>query len=161
LDRTHVALDGRPFVAGAFVADRPGDRFDRDAYLRQTEPILARGGTPVLFQSHGLTESADADVVAAYAELARHCRPFIGFELGTMFAPFGKVYSLEVFRGLLGVAQCVGVKHSSLRREPEWQRLALRDALRPDFRVFTGNDLAIDMVMYGSDYLLGLSTWPP
>ena len=30
-----------------------------------------------------------------------------------------------------------------------------------DFHVFTGNDLAIDMVMYGSDYLLGLSTFAP
>ena len=27
--------------------------------------------------------------------------------------------------------------------------------------VLTGNDLAIDMVMYGSDYLLGLSTFAP
>ncbi len=33
--------------------------------------------------------------------------------------------------------------------------------MRPDFKVFTGNDLAIDMVMYGSDYLLGLSTFAP
>src|SRR4029078_3171936 len=36
-----------------------------------------------------------------------------------------------------------------------------RDRLRPDFKVFTGNDLAIDMVMYGSAYLLGLSTFAP
>jgi hypothetical protein len=27
--------------------------------------------------------------------------------------------------------------------------------------VLTGNDLAIDMVVYGSDYLLGLSTFAP
>ena len=27
--------------------------------------------------------------------------------------------------------------------------------------MFTGNDLAIDMVRYGSDYLLGLSTFAP
>ena len=27
--------------------------------------------------------------------------------------------------------------------------------------MFTGNDLAIDMVMWGSDYLLGLSTFAP
>jgi len=41
------------------------------------------------------------------------------------------------------------------------ERLALRDSLRPEFHVFTGNDLAIDMVRYGSDWLLGLSTaWP-
>jgi hypothetical protein len=43
----------------------------------------------------------------------------------------------------------------------EWERLILRDAQRPDFKVFTGNDLAVDMVMYGSDYLLGLSTFAP
>ncbi len=161
LDRTRNALDGRPFVAGAFVADRPGSRFDCDAYLRQSEPIAARGGTPVLFQSYGLTGQADDDIVAAYAEIARHCDRFIGFELGEMFAPFGKIYSLDVYRGLLGIRQCVGAKHSSLRRDLEWQRLALRDAVRPDFHVFTGNDLAIDMVMYGSDYLLGLSTFAP
>jgi dihydrodipicolinate synthase/N-acetylneuraminate lyase len=161
LDRTRAALAGGPFVAGAFVADRPGDRFDRDAYLRQAEPILARGGTPVIFQSYGLTGQADDDVVAAYAELGRQCDRFIGFELGTMFAPFGTMYSLDVYRGLLGVRQCVGAKHSSLRRDLEWRRLALRDAVRPDFHVYTGNDLAIDMVMYGSDYLLGLSTFAP
>ena len=53
------------------------------------------------------------------------------------------------------------MKHSSLKRGLEWQRLALRDRLRPDFKIYTGNDLAIDMVMYGSDYLLGLSTFAP
>jgi hypothetical protein len=37
----------------------------------------------------------------------------------------------------------------------------LRDGIRPDFRVYTGNDRAIDMVMYGSDYLLGLATFAP
>jgi hypothetical protein len=68
---------------------------------------------------------------------------------------------LDVYRGLLGVKRCVGAKHSSLSRKMEWQRLRLRDELRPDFRVLTGNDLAIDMVMYGSDYLLGLSTFAP
>jgi dihydrodipicolinate synthase/N-acetylneuraminate lyase len=161
LARTREATAGRPFVAGAFVADRPGDRFDRDAYLRQIEPIAAHGGTPVIFQSYGLTGQADDDIVAAYAEIGRHCDRFIGFELGTMFAPFGKIYSLDVYRGLLGVKQCIGAKHSSLRRDLEWQRLVLRDAVRRDFHVFTGNDLAIDMVMYGSDYLLGLSTFAP
>src|SRR4029453_9161194 len=40
-------------------------------------------------------------------------------------------------------------------------RLARRDQLRPDFHVFTGNDLALDMVCYGSDYLLGLSAFAP
>ena len=78
-----------------------------------------------------------------------------------MFAPFGKIYSLPLYRELMGVKQCVGAKHSSLSRQREWERLVLRNQVRPDFRVFTGNDLAIDMVMYGSDYLLGLSAFAP
>lgn len=161
LESTRDALAGKPFVAGAFVGDRPGEGFNRDAYLRQIADITRHGGTPVLFQSFGLTGMPDDELVAAYAELGRHCDRFIGFELGTMFAPFGKIYSLEAYRGLLGVKQCIGAKHSSLRRKLEWERLVLRDQVRPDFKVFTGNDLAIDMVMYGSDYLLGLSTFAP
>jgi dihydrodipicolinate synthase/N-acetylneuraminate lyase len=161
LEQTRRALAGRPFLAGAFVADRPGDPFGRDTYLREVEAITARGGTPVLFQSYGLTGQAGDDVVASYAEIGRHCDRFVAFELGPMFAPFGAIYPLEVYRGLLGIRQCIGAKHSSLRRDLEWRRLALRDAVRPDFRVLTGNDLAIDMVMYGSDYLLGLSTFAP
>ncbi len=161
LDATRAALGNRPFVAGVFVGDVPGAPFDREGYLRSMAPIVERGGTPVIFQSHGLTALPDAELIAAYEELGRHCDGFIGFELGTMFAPFGKIYSLEVYRALLGVRKCLGAKHSSLQREPEWERLRLRDQIRPDFRVYTGNDLAIDMVMYGSDYLLGLSTFAP
>lgn len=159
LDETHAVLGGKTFVAGAFVTDRAGAPFQADEYLRRMEPIASRGGTPVIFQSYGLT--GHPDVVAAYAELGRRGGPFIGFELGTMFAPFGKIYSLDVYRGLLEVKECLGAKHSSLSREMEWERIRLRDAVRPDFKVLTGNDLAIDMVMYGSDYLLGLSTFAP
>jgi hypothetical protein len=78
-----------------------------------------------------------------------------------MFVPYGRIYDLDAYRGLLGIDACVGAKHSSLDRMPEWERLAARDEVRPDFMVLTGNDLAIDMVMYGSDYLLGLSTFAP
>lgn len=161
LDATRSALGGKPFVAGAFVGDRPGAAFDRAGYQRAIGDIVARGGTPVVFQSHGLTALPGPDLIAAYQHLGRGCDSFIAFELGTMFAPFGRIYDLDVYRGLLGVRRCAGAKHSSLSREAEWQRLIVRDAVRPDFRVFTGNDLAIDMVMYGSDYLLGLSTFAP
>ncbi len=161
LARTRAILGGRPFVAGAFVGDRPGDAFDRDAYLRQIDAIRRHGGVPVVFQSYGLTALPDDRLLAAHADFGKVCDRFIAFELGPMFAPFGKIYSLEVYRGLLGVPQCIGAKHSSLHRDLEWRRLILRDRMRPDFRVYTGNDLAIDMVMYGSDYLLGLSTFAP
>lgn len=149
------------FVAGAFVGDEPGAPFNADEYRRQMEMIQSHGGTPVIFQSFGLTGHGDDAIVASYTQLAESADAIIAFELSEVFAPFGKIYSLEVYRGLLGIERLIGAKHSSLNRELEWQRLLLRDELRPDFHVFTGNDLAIDMVMYGSDYLLGLSTFAP
>ncbi|MCY3833611.1 MAG: dihydrodipicolinate synthase family protein [Chloroflexi bacterium] len=161
LRATRCALAGGEFVAGAFVADKPGDPFDAEAYFRQVEDIQSQGGRPIIFQSYGLTRQAGADIVRAYETLGRKTDAFIAFELGAMFAPFGAIYDLETYAGLLGVSACVGAKHSSLSRQLEWERIALRDALRPDFKVFTGNDLAIDMVIYGSDYLLGLSTFAP
>jgi len=161
LRKTREVLAGGEFVAGAFVRDQPGARFDADTYRRRIDEIQEHGGTPVIFQSYGLTGQGPDEIVAAYAELARSCSRFIGFELGQMFAPFGRIYDLETCRGLMEIPQCLGAKHSSLSRELEWERLQLRDQVRPEFRVFTGNDLAIDMVMYGSDYLLGLSTFAP
>ncbi len=158
LDETRSVLGGGTFVAGAFVADAPGSPFDLDAYARQIDLIQTHGGTPIIFQSYGLTET---DPVQAYQQIARHADRFIGFELGTVFAPFGKIYDLQTYAALMAIPQCIGAKHSSLSRVLEWQRLALRDQQRPDFKVFTGNDLAIDMVIYGSDYLLGLSTFAP
>jgi 4-hydroxy-tetrahydrodipicolinate synthase len=53
------------------------------------------------------------------------------------------------------------MKHSSLDRLLELQRLEARDSHRPDFRIYTGNDLGINMIEYGSDYLLGLATFAP
>ncbi|MBC8327105.1 MAG: dihydrodipicolinate synthase family protein [Verrucomicrobia subdivision 3 bacterium] len=159
LELTRAETDD--FVAGAFVGDAPGAAFKADEYFRQMEMIQTHGGVPVVFQSFGLTSGGDDAIVANYTKLAEGADAIIGFELNDMIAPFGKIYSLEVFRGLLGIKRLIGSKHSSFEREPEWRRLMLRDELRPEFRVFTGNDLAIDMVMYGSDYLLGLSTFAP
>lgn len=161
LKLTRATLGSRPFVAGAFVGDQLGSLFNLDAYLHQITMIQRYDGTPVIFQSYGLTGQAGGKIVESYAEIGKRCPQFIAFELGKMFAPFGEIYDLETYAGLLDVPQCLGAKHSSLSRELEWQRLHLRDTRRPDFKVFTGNDLAIDMVMYGSDYLLGLSTFAP
>lgn len=156
-----AAVTGGGFVAGAYVADEPGAAFDLDAYRAAATAIAERGGTPVIFPSHGLNALPEDGWVAALAAIGASLDAFIGFELGTMFVPYGRIASLDAYRGMLAIPQCIGAKHSSLSRELEWDRLALREAVRPDFKVFTGNDLAIDMVMYGSDYLLGLSTFAP
>ena len=157
-------LRGRPFVAGAFIAgqhddapgadDRPTDLVAR--YCREAEAIRAAGGTPIVFPS-----PATHDVVPAYERIAEAVDRFYGFELSPVFHPDGRIWDLDTYKAVLDIPQCAGAKHSSLHRQPEWDRLALRDAHRPDFLVLTGNDLAIDMVMWGSDYLLGLSTFAP
>jgi dihydrodipicolinate synthase/N-acetylneuraminate lyase len=134
---------GVEFVAGAF------DEAD-------VEAVQALGGTPVLFPSEHTT-----DVVPAYERVAESADRFIGFELSPVFHPDGRIWDLETYRAVVGIPACIGAKHSSLDRQLEWDRLALRDEVRPEFLVLTGNDLAIDMVMYGSDYLLGLSTFAP
>ena len=161
LERTSQIVAGGNFVAGAYVADQPGDAFDQSACMAAIDPIMHLDGLPILFQSHGLTAGQDEEIWNRYDGIARRVDQFYAFELSHVFAPFGKIYSIELYEQLLKIPQCTGAKHSSLRREPEWQRLAVRDRVRPDFRVFTGNDLAIDMVRYGSDYLLGLSTFCP
>lgn len=134
---------GVDFVAGAF------DQAD-------VEAVQALGGTPVIFPS-----AATHDVLPAYAQIAAGADRFLGFELSPVFNPDGRIWDLDTYRAVLAIPQCIGAKHSSLERQPEWDRLRVRDELRPDFLVLTGNDLAIDMVMYGSDYLLGLSTFAP
>ena len=156
-----AAANSDGFVAGAHLDDRAGDRFDLEGYRRQVDRIAARGGLPIVFPTHGLTALDGDGWVGAHAALAEQCDRFLAFELGPMFVPYGRIYDLDAYRGLLGIDACVGAKHSSLDRMPEWERLAARDEARPDFMVLTGNDLAIDMVMYGSDYLLGLSTFAP
>lgn len=161
LRETQQLMEGRQFVAGAFVGDSPDSKFNFDAYRARIDEIVSHGGLPIIFQSYGLTQQADEQIIDAYVRIGEHAGDFLAFELGQMFAPFGKIYSLDVYQGLLDIKPCRGAKHSSLNRELEWQRLKLRDRERPDFKVLTGNDLAIDMVMYGSDYLLGLSTFAP
>ena len=156
-----AAANSDGFVAGAHLDDRAGDRFDLEGYRRQVDRIAARGGLPIVFPTHGLTALDGDGWVGAHAALAEQCDRFLAFELGPMFVPYGRIYDLDAYRELLGIDACVGAKHSSLDRVPEWERLAARDEARPDFMVLTGNDLAIDMVMYGSDYLLGLSTFAP
>lgn len=160
LDRT-AAITGGRFVAGAFVPDAPGAEHDDAALLRAAQAITERGGTPVVFPSHGLGALHDDEWVAAHARVGSEVGSFIGFELGTMFVPYGRIVHLDTYRALMEIPECIGAKHSSLSRQLEWHRLQLRDEVRPDFMVLTGNDLAIDMVMWGSDYLLGLSTFAP
>ncbi|MFN8038672.1 MAG: dihydrodipicolinate synthase family protein [Acidimicrobiales bacterium] len=152
---------GDRFLAGAHVDDRPGDAFAAGAYAAALAEIADHGGTPIVFPSFGLAGLPEAELASAHAGFARVVERLYGFELGAMFHPAGRIWSATTFTEILSIDAVVGAKHSSLERGPELERLARRDAQRPGFRVLTGNDLAIDQVVYGSDYLLGLSAFAP
>jgi len=150
---------GKSFIAGAFIEGKEGDPVS--LYRREIDQIRSFGGTPIIFQCSAMKGFSSGELVDLYRRVAQDNGPLIAFELGEMFAPFGSIWSEEVARGIMEIPEIVGFKHSSLDRRIEWSRLALRDQVRPEFKIYTGNDLAIDMVMYGSDYLLGLSTFAP
>ena len=156
---THEVAKGKSFVAGAFIEGMTGDPLK--LYQSAIEEIVNVGGTPILFQCSHFKKISRPDLISFHKKLAAGCQKFLCFELGEMFAPFGQIYDLETVWELMQIPQITGMKHSSLNRKLEWYRLAVRDEVRPDFKVYTGNDLAIDMVMYGSDYLLGLSAFAP
>lgn len=150
---------GVRFYAGAFAL---GAADPLAAYRDAAAAIESRGGTPVIVQCpamHRMTATQKAELYAAIAGATENGA--IGFELSTRFAPHGEIWDDETFARLLEIPQLLGAKHSSLDRDTELRRLAARDRARPEFRVYTGNDLAIDLVAYGSDYLLGLATFAP
>ena len=159
LRRTRAIAGDRPFVAGAGPFNDGPDLLA--AYQRAVQDILEVGATPIVFQSPLFTGKQGAEVADLYRAIIGPAKRALAFELGPMFAPFGRIYDRETFRRILDIPAIVGAKHSSLDRREELARLELRDRHRPDFTVYTGNDLAIDLVMYGSDYLLGLSTFDP
>jgi dihydrodipicolinate synthase/N-acetylneuraminate lyase len=148
-----------PFVSGAYIEGQPGDTVTR--YRQQMDAIVAHCGIPILFQTSRLHGVSSAEKAAVYAAVCRGYPHVLAFELGQMFAPNGEIFDAEMVRRLMEIPEIKGMKHSSLDRLVELERLALRDAHRPEFRIYTGNDLGINMIECGSDYLLGLATFAP
>jgi 4-hydroxy-tetrahydrodipicolinate synthase len=139
---------GTPFVAGAYIEDNGNDVVE--SYRREMDRIAEAGATPIIFQTSRLRRSA------VYREICRGFPAVLAFELSPLFAPTGEIFDEETFRELMDIPELKGMKHSSLDR-----LLELRNTRRPEFRIYTGNDLGINMIEYGSDYLLGLATFAP
>jgi dihydrodipicolinate synthase/N-acetylneuraminate lyase len=148
-----------PFVAGAYIEGADGDVVS--LYRREMDRIAKVGGTPILFQTARLHGKSAKEKIACYAAICKGYEDVLGFELGRMFAPNGEIFDDETVKGLIDIPELKGMKHSSLDRLQELRRLELRDQRRPDFAIYTGNDLGINMIEYGSDYLLGLATFAP
>lgn len=157
--RQALGRGGGLFVAGAYIEGLEGDVVD--LYRRRIDEIVAFGGIPILFQTARLHGKSSKEKIAIYRAVCKGYAHILCFELGQMFAPNGEIFDEDTVRGLMDIPEITGMKHSSLDRQIELSRLALRDARRPEFRIFTGNDLGINMIEYGSDYLLGLATLAP
>jgi dihydrodipicolinate synthase/N-acetylneuraminate lyase len=147
------------FVAGAYIEGQSGDVVA--LYRREMERISALDGIPIVFQTTRLHSKSAPEKAAVYREICRGFPHVLAFELGPMFAPNGEIFDEETVRRIMDIPELTGMKHSSLDRMLELSRLSLRDAHRPEFEIYTGNDLGINMIEYGSDYLLGLATFAP
>jgi len=159
LKLTRAVLNDVPFVAGVYIEGQDGDI--ADLYQREIAAVVEHGGTPILFQTSRLHQAPADRIVAVYRQAVAGVETAYAFELGPVFAPNGAIWPLDLVQEIMRIPQIKGMKHSSLDRLPEIERLELRDRVRPEFRIFTGNDLAIDMIEYGSDYLLGLAAFAP
>src|SRR5579862_836844 len=147
------------FVAGAHIENLEGDIVA--LYRQQLDTIVGYGALPILFQTARLHGKSAKEKVAIYTAACEGYPQVLAFELSPRFASNGAIFDEHTVRGLLEIPELKGMKHSSLDRLLELDRLALRDAHRPEFRIYTGNDLGISMIEYGSDYLLGLATFAP
>ncbi len=159
LQYTQEVTNGKGFVGGVFVQGLEGDLVD--LYRKGMDEVVEFGGTPIIFQTTRFQDWPEEKIAELYATICEGYESVLGFELGRMFAPNGMIYTESLFKMLMQIPSLKGLKHSSLSRGEELKRLELRDAHRPDFKVYTGNDLGIDMIEYGSDYLLGLATFCP
>ena len=148
-----------PFVAGAYIEGQSGETVA--LYRREMGRIVKFGGTPILFQTARLHKKSISEKIAVYQAVCKGYDKVLAFELSEVFAPNGEIFNDDTVKGLMDIPELKGMKHSSLDRLIELERLALRDERRPDFAIYTGNDLGINMIEYGSDYLLGLATFAP
>jgi 4-hydroxy-tetrahydrodipicolinate synthase len=150
---------GVPFVAGAYIEGQEGDVVG--LYRKQMDSIVKHGGIPILFQTQRMHGKSSAEKAAIYRDASKGYSHVLAFELGQMFATNGEIFDEEMIQRLMDIPELKGMKHSSLDRLVELKRLDLRDARRLEFKIYTGNDLGINMIEYGSDYLLGLATFAP
>ena len=150
---------GTPFVAGAYIEG--GDGSVAASYRREMDRIAEVGATPILFPTERMRGLSGRDKASVFREACRGFPEVLAFELSPVFAPNGEIFDQDTFRALMDIPELKGMKHSSLDRLLELERLEVRNTSRPEFRIYTGNDLGIDMIEYGSDYLLGLATFVP
>lgn len=155
----------------AVPAGAAGLRAITDAYREQIEVVRDAGADVILMASRALarTATSPADYLSVYGTLLDEAdRPLILHWLGEMFDPALRGYwgdadiarATTTFRDLIGrhAGKVDGVKVSLLDADHE---VALRRALPPGVRLYTGDDFNYPELILGdgaghSDALLGI-----
>ena len=146
-------------MAGAYIENQTGDVVA--LYRQQMDSIVRGGAIPSCFRPLGCTANQPKKRRLYIRQLARATRKCWPSSWAPCLPRTAEIFDEETVCRLMDIPEIKGMKHSSLDRLVELERLALRDAHRPDFRIYTGNDLGINMIEYGSDYLLGLASFAP
>ena len=150
---------GRRFIAGTTPTEDAAPLAVR--YGRAVDAVVRQGGVPLLLPIRELT-ALDGDALAhLWRQATSGHRGVLVIEMASDFGAPAPLYTADVVTRILDIASLGGLVHASLDRGTEWARVEARDVARPEFRIYSGNERALDMVAYGSDYLLGSAGCAP
>jgi hypothetical protein len=150
---------GRRFIAGTRPTEDTAPLAVR--YGRAIDAVVRQGGTPLLLPIAELTVLDGDGLAHLWRQATSGHRGVLVIEMGAVFAALAPLYAAGVIPRLLDIGSLGGLVHASLDRGAEWARVEARDIARPDFRIYSGHERALDMVAYGSDYLLGTAGCAP
>jgi hypothetical protein len=150
---------GRRFIAGTRPTEDTAPLAVR--YGRAVDAVVRQGGTPLLLPIRELV-ALDGDALThLWRQATAGHRGVLVIEMAEAFDSPAPLLSTDLVTRLLDIASLGGLVHASLDRGAEWARVEARDVARPDFRIYSGHERALDMVSYGSDYLLATAGAAP
>lgn len=152
---------GSAFYAGVHVVDNPGEWFNIDRYRRQIDVVTGLGGIPVIYPSHGLNALDDVEWVKAMEDIGRETDAFLIAELGETVSATPNLRTPDTNLHLLKNTACKGLIHASYSRPLEFDRIQAQGQMRSDFKLYSSNERAIDMPMFGSAYMLLTASMVP
>ena len=150
---------GRRFIAGALPTEDAAPLAVR--YGRALDAVVRQGGTALLLPIRELAALDGDGLVHLWRQATAGHRGVLVIEMAAAFNAPAPLYAADVVTRILDIASLGGLVHASLDRGAEWARVEARDVARPDFRIYSGHERALDMVAYGSDYLLATAGCAP
>lgn len=156
-----AAMGGHAFVAGVRAEDGPDGGFDPARLAGTVDAVARHDGIPALFPSPTLASLSPDEALGLLAWMGEWCDRLLAVDLPADRWPGGRSWGLDAFTALLDQDRCLGLIDGTWSRQAEWDRIRIRDEVRPDFRLYSTNALAIDQFMYGADHALDLAACVP